>query len=184
MPNLKHIFCCLLIAAPVAAAASEPSPGPATPEELDQRTQEVKSEVLDLEAELAALERDIRFPAATRWTVFVTATPIPDFTLETVSLLVGGRTIATHQYDRAQRQALADGGAHRLYIGNLAPGSHDVSVQLTARRAGDAYTRTDSFQLDKPKGPRLLELQLRPDPQTEQGREGPGFAAKRYADRP
>ncbi|MES1944892.1 AraC family transcriptional regulator [Salinisphaera sp. PC39] len=175
MPSLKHLTCLLACLAPIATFAASPAG-----DDLEDRAQSVKTEVLDLEAEFTALARDIRYPAPTRWTVFVTAEALSDFELETIELSVDDTVVATHRYDGPQRDALADGGAHRLHIDNLASGDHRISARLTGRLGGEPYARTAAFRIDKPEGPRLLELHLHP------GADGgePTFTPRTHADRP
>lgn len=183
MSRRNRFFWLLLILCPAGAIAQQAATPPAPVDELQREAQAVKSEVLDLEAEFTALVHDIRYPPANRWTVFVTAEPIPDFELDTVELLVDGVTVASHEYDDAQRAALAEGGAHRLHMGNLGTGSHLVSTRLTGRYAGETYSRTGSVEIDKPEGPRLLELRLQALPESAEDGRGPGFAHQSHADR-
>lgn len=175
MPSLKHLTCLLACLAPVGTLAASPAG-----DDLESRTQSIKTEVLDLEAEFAALAREIRYPAPTRWTVFVTAEALSDFELDTIELSVDDTVVATHRYDEPQREALADGGAHRLHIDNLASGGHRISARLTGRLDGEPYARTAEFRIDKPEGPRLLELHLHPG--AEEGE--PALTPRTHADRP
>lgn len=151
----------VMLAAPAAAQtpATDSGAGEQTSafQQLDKQTREIKADMLDLEAELSALEEDIHYPAATRWTVFVTAEPADALSLENVDLSVDGHTVASHRYTADQREALQAGGAHRLYIGNLSPGRHKVAAAFN-----DGGKSQTAFTLDKPRGPRLLELHWQP----------------------
>lgn len=157
--------------------------------ELDAATQAIKADLLDLEADLTALELDLRYPPPRRWTVFVTMSPaLADLELREVVLQVDGRVVASHSYPAEERAALAAGGAQRLHITNLRPGRHEIAVELRARYDGDPYHRQQRFVISKPKGPRLLELRLVAEaafPADEAADEdpAPGFVGYHYDDR-
>lgn len=166
--------------APVAAAQAP------TVAELDAAAQAIKLDVLDLEADLMALERDLRYPAVTRWTVFVTMGEAASLAIEEIALQLDGEVVANHRYSEAQQSSLSKRGAHRLHIANLDPGRHRITVTLTATRQGQPYQREQSFLVDKPEGPRLLELRLMQrvayaDPEQQ---PAPGFVAFHYDDQP
>ena len=176
LPLVVPLVTVLLLGAGVAPAAAQSS-APDNPTDdapaadtqqfraLEAETRRIKAEVLDLEAELAALENDIRYPAATRWTVFVTTDAEADDVLRVIELQVDGQTVASHEYSAKERSALADGGAHRLYLGNLSPGRHELAVRLG--RGDKAPTPGPSFIVDKQRGPQLLELRWQPGTNTE-----------------
>lgn len=154
---------------------------PPTPsfQELEAESRAIKAEVLDLEAELSALEQDIHYPAPTRWTVFVTAAEANSAQLEQIELQMGGRIIASHQYTAQEQQALRKGGAHRLYIGSMSPGEHPVTVRYTSLTGVQAVNNSSNFIVSKPAGPRLLELHWQPESD-----ESKRLSHKSYADTP
>lgn len=167
----------LLLILPAHAQDTQPS----TPsfQELEAESRAIKAEVLDLEAELSALEQDIHYPASTRWTVFVTATEGNSAQLQQIELQMDGRSIANHQYSAQEQQALRKGGAHRLYIGSISPGEHPVTVRYTSLTAGQTVNNSTNFVVSKPVGPRLLELRWQPESD-----ESKRLSHKSYADTP
>ncbi|MDN5862662.1 MAG: hypothetical protein L0H19_04350 [Salinisphaera sp.] len=154
--------------------------------ELDASIQDIKADLLDLEAGLTDLELDLRYPAKTRWTVFVTVAPEAELVLQEVTLSVDGQVVVSHQYDKTQRSALAAGGAQRLHIGNLQTGRHQILISLRGSRDGDAYQREQTFAVDKQPGPRLVELRLTPEApfavQQQDRDPAPGFIVFHYDD--
>lgn len=171
----------------VAATAAEPD-AESELRALDQATQNLKLEMLDLEAELTDLEQDINYPAPRRWTVFFTVDPaMTDFTLDAVELSVDGTVVARHRYTDQERAALSDQGAQQLFIAGIDPGPHRVRVRFDGQWDGQPYRREQRFTVDKPEGPRLLELRLAPEVTVDNaGRNngGPGLIARSYDDLP
>lgn len=151
-------FVVLLFAAAPATAQQATNNGDL--QQLEAQSQAIKSQVLDLEAELSALEQDVRYPENSRWTVFVTADADADTAPKALELQVGGRVIASHQYSSKEQAALRAGGAHRLYIGNLSPGKHQIRVRFTSTNSEQGNSQ---FTVNKPVGARLLELHWQPD---------------------
>lgn len=154
--------------------------------ELDATTQSLKSDILDLQAELLALERDIRYPPTDRWTVFVTRpSDTAVLKLKRITLEVDGTRVAEHRYSQAERQALRDDGAHRLYFGTLARGRHQATVVLVGQHDGNPYRRKQTFTIDKPDGPRLMALKVHPKVARAEGKpEAPGIVARHLDDLP
>lgn len=171
----------------IPAIAAEPD-AESELRELDQATQNLKQEMLDLEAELTDLEQDINYPAPRRWTVFFTMDPaMTDFTLDAVELSVDGTVVTRHRYSAQERAALADEGAQKLFVAGLDPGPHRVRVRFDGEMDSQPYRREQRFTVDKPEGPRLLELRLAPEVSVDNaGRNngGPGLLARSYDDLP
>ncbi|MDT0634974.1 hypothetical protein [Spectribacter hydrogenoxidans] len=171
----------------IAATAAKPD-AEIELRELDQATQNLKQEMLDLEAELTDLEQEISYPAPRRWTVFFTVDPaMTDFMLDAVELSVDGTVVTRHRYSDQERAALANQGAQKLFIAGLNPGPHRVRVRFEGQLDNQPYRREQRFTIDKPEGPRLLELRLSPEVTVDNaGRNngGPGLLARSYDDLP
>lgn len=129
-------------------------------QQLEAQSQAIKSQVLDLEAELSALEQDVRYPEQSRWTVFVTAEKGAEPTLKQIELEIAGHVLASHQYTPEEQAALNQGGAHRLYIGTLGTGQHQILVRFIGSKSNQAQSK---FEISKPAGARILELHWQPD---------------------
>jgi len=144
------------------AVAQEPASSTENFQALEAQSRAIKAEVLDLEAELSALEQEIRYPAQNRWTVFVTAEDSDAADLQQIELQVNGRVTASHQYSADEQNALRDGGAHRLYIGSLPVGQHPISIRYVGENGDQIFDGGTAFVATKNGGPQLLELHWQP----------------------
>jgi len=151
------------------AARSIPSPLPAAVpaagenefRSLDQEVQTLKKAVLDLNRELFVLEEELLFPANTQVAVFVSMDVGEFFALDSVTLKLDDKEVANYLYTQREAQALLKGGVHRLYIGNLKAGEHELVALFTGQgpHARD-YRRGASVNLTKGVGAKYLELKI------------------------
>jgi hypothetical protein len=151
-------------AAPAAADASAVAPTAAPAEEfksLDQEVQALKKEVLDLNRELFVLEEELLFPANTQVAVFVSMDVGEFFALDSVTLKVDNKEVANYLYTEREAQALLKGGVHRVFIGNLKAGEHELLALFTGQgpHARD-YKRGATVKLEKGVGAKYLELKI------------------------
>lgn len=146
------------------ASAAKHEPDAPTVAELDKASQELISDILELQGQLLALKRDIHYPPLDRWTVFVTRKTGEErvFTLEHIGLMLDGKRIAGEQYSANERRALRHGGADRLHLGVLPRGRHHAKVTIVGEYGGEPFRRTQALIVDKTNGPRILVLQVRP----------------------
>lgn len=156
--------------APAATAATESVPAAqampaAAPAEdfksLDQEVQALKKEVLDLNRELFVLEEDLLFPANTQVAVFVSMDVGEYFALDSVTLKLDNKEVANYLYTEREAQSLLKGGVHRLFIGNLKAGEHELLALFTGQgpHARD-YKRGATIKLEKGVGAKYLELKI------------------------
>ena len=130
---------------------------------LDDQVQEIKSDVLDIAAELAVLEERLLFPSNTQVTVFVALGEGDDFRLDAVKLDIDDQLAAHHIYSFKELEALQQGGVQRLYMGNLATGSHEIEVAVLGKLPnGKELSRTQRFSFSKDVEPRLLGITVAP----------------------
>src|SRR4030095_7016725 len=146
------------------AAASEPAAAAAPAEDfksLDQEVQALKKEVLDLNRELFVLEEDLLFPANTQVAVFVSMDVGDFFALDSVTLKLDNKEVANYLYTEREAQALLKGGVHRVYIGNLKAGDHELLALFTGQgpHVRD-YRRGATIQLTKGVGAKYVELKI------------------------
>lgn len=128
---------------------------------LDEQVQEIKSDVLGIAAELNRLEEKLLYPSDTQVAVFVSLAAGEKFRLDAVELQLGGKAVARHLYSFKELEALQRGGVQRLYTGNITTGKHDLQVTLSGKSAGGAdFRRSESFQVSKDVGPRVVEIAL------------------------
>ncbi len=151
--------------APVATATSEaPAPASAPPEDfksMDQEVQSLKKDVLDLNRELFVLEEDLLFPANTQVAVFVSMDVGEFFALDSVTIKLDNKEVANYLYTEREAQALLKGGVHRVYIGNLKTGEHELLALFTGQgpHARD-YRRGATVKLEKGVGAKYIELKI------------------------
>jgi hypothetical protein len=158
-------------AAPAAEAAAAATPAdnpdtaaPAPAEDfksMDQEVQALKKEVLDLNRELFVLEEDLLFPANTQVAVFVSMYVGEFFALDSVTIKLDNKEVANYLYTEREAQALLKGGVHRVYIGNLKTGEHELLALFTGQgpHARD-YRRGATVKLEKGVGAKYIELKI------------------------
>ncbi|HKE97062.1 MAG TPA: hypothetical protein VKB34_22325 [Povalibacter sp.] len=163
-------------AAPAAAAAAAPAATAATGDaataadaaaaagdfkSLDQEVQSLKKEVLDLNRELFVLEEDLLFPANTQVAVFVSMDVGEFFALDSVTLKVDNKEVANYLYTEREAQALLKGGVHRVFIGNLKTGEHELIALFTGQGPHERdYRRGATIKLNKGVGAKYVELKI------------------------
>ena len=151
-------------AASEPAAASQPAAGAAPAEDfksLDQEVQSLKKEVLDLNRELFVLEEDLLFPSNTQVAVFVSMDVGEFFAIDSVTLKLDNKEVANYLYTEREAQALLKGGVHRVYIGNLKAGDHELLALFTGQgpHVRD-YRRGATIKLTKGVGAKYVELKI------------------------
>jgi hypothetical protein len=146
------------IDAPVARA--EPPSQPAM-QSLDEQVQEVKSDVLEIAAELSRLEEKLLYPSDTQITIFVALADREDFQLDSLEIQIDNEPVAHHIYSFKELEALQKGGVQRIYTGNISTGDHQMSVSAAGKKSGSRDVRESaSFSIRKEVGPKLVELTL------------------------
>jgi hypothetical protein len=149
------------------AAAPETSVAAATDattgdfKSLDQEVQSLKKDVLDLNRELFVLEEDLIFPANTQVAVFVSMDVGEFFALDSVTLKIDNKEVANYLYTEREALALLKGGVHRVYIGNLKTGDHELVALFTGQGPHERdYRRGATLKLTKGVGARYVELKI------------------------
>jgi hypothetical protein len=150
----------LWLAGAVACAVAEPVAAGAG-RALDQEVQALKDEVLDLNRELFMLEEELLFPANTQVAVFVSLDVGEYFALDSVQLSLDGKPVSKYLYTGREVGALHRGGVHRLYIGNLNAGEHELVAIFTGRGPHERdYRRGATLTFEKGIGPKFVELAI------------------------
>jgi hypothetical protein len=128
---------------------------------IDQEVQALKKQVLDLNRELFVLEEELLFPANTQIAVFVSMDVGEFFALDSVTLKIDDKEVANYLYTPREAQALLKGGVHRLYIGNLKTGEHELVALFSGQgpHARD-YRRGATLRLEKGVGAKYIELKI------------------------
>lgn len=148
---------------------------PAADSELGQEIETLQQTLIQLNRDLFILEEDLLFPSSTQIAVYLSMDVGTYFDLDSVEIKVNDKTVEHYLYTEKQVSALERGGVHRVYVGNIGQGEH----QLTAFFHGfgpnkRAYKRGVNLTFAKSEQPSAIELQI-VDSETAQQ---PEFVAK------
>ena len=159
-------------ASPADAAAGEP---PADTRALDESVQDLKKDVVDLNKELFVLEEELLFPANTQVAVFVSMDIGEFFALDSLTLKIDNKEVANYLYTPREAEALLKGGVHRVYLGNIKVGEHQLVAFFNGKGPNQQdYKRGANIKFEKGVGAKYLELKI-----TDRQRKGqPEFAIK------
>ena len=153
-------------------AATEP---PADTRALDETVQDLKKDVVDLNRELFVLEEELLFPANTQVAVFVSMDIGEFFALDSLSLKIDNKEVANYLYTPREAEALLKGGVHRVYLGNLKVGEHQLVAFFSGKGPNQRdYKRGANLKFEKGVGAKYLELKIT----DRQRRAQPEFAIK------
>jgi hypothetical protein len=152
-------------AAPAGAAPPGDTAGDAaTPPDtrgLDQEVQGLKKDVVDLNRELFVLEEELLFPANTQVAVFISMDVGDFFALDSVTLKIDQKEVINYLYTPREVEALLKGGVHRLYLGNLKVGKHELVAFFSGKGPNDRdYKRGATLKFEKGIGAKYLELKI------------------------
>jgi hypothetical protein len=156
--------------APPAAAASDAASAPGSAaagaegsatRSLDERIQDLKKDVVDLNKDLFMLEEELLFPANTQVAVFVSMDVGDFFALDSISLKIDSHEVSNYLYTPREVTALLKGGVQRLYVGNLRSGQHELIALFNGKGPHErAYRRAASVRFEKGVGAKYLELKI------------------------
>jgi len=147
-------------AAPAAEAPAEGAP-PADTRGLDEEVQGLKKDVVDLNRDLFVLEEELLFPANTQVAVFLSMDVGDFFALDSVQLKIDQKEVINYLYTPREVEALLRGGVHRLYLGNLKVGKHELVAFFSGKGPNDRdYKRGASLSFEKGIGAKYLELKI------------------------
>ncbi|HEY5754479.1 MAG TPA: hypothetical protein VIU34_01590 [Steroidobacter sp.] len=147
--------------ADTSASAPPPPAGGDSFKSLDEEVQALKKEVLDLNRELFVLEEELLFPANTQVAVFVSMDVGEFFALDSVTLKLDNKEVANYLYTEREAQALLKGGVHRVFIGNLKAGEHELIALFTGQGPNQRdYRRGATIKLEKGVGAKYVELKI------------------------
>lgn len=128
---------------------------------LDEEVQDLKGAVLDLNRELFLLEEELLFPANTQVAVFVSMDVGEFFALDSVQLTLDGKDVSNYLYTEREVNALHRGGVHRLFLGNVKTGDHELVAIFTGLGPqGREYRRGATMNFSKQVGAKFVELQI------------------------
>lgn len=171
----KVALCCILTIVFMyfspGAPAEETQPG------INEQIQAIKAKTLALNRDLFVLEEELLFPDNTQFAVFVSVDVGHFFALDAVKLSVDGEVVSHYLYTERQLNALHKGGVHRLHLGNLKAGTHEIVAVFNGKGPqGRDYRRATTLMIDKQKGPKHIELKITDSEAMHQ----PTFAVKEW----
>ncbi|HZO23957.1 MAG TPA: hypothetical protein VFB37_15770 [Steroidobacteraceae bacterium] len=135
--------------------------GPSDTRGLDQEVQGLKKDVVDLNRELFVLEEELLFPANTQVAVFVSMDVGDFFALDSITLKIDQKEVINYLYTPREVEALLKGGVHRLYLGNLKVGKHELVAFFSGKGPNDRdYKRGATLKFEKGIGAKYLELKI------------------------
>ena len=148
---------------------------PADTRALDETVQDLKKDVVDLNKELFVLEEELLFPANTQVAVFVSMDIGEFFALDSLTLKIDNKEVANYMYTPREAEALLKGGVHRVYLGNLKVGEHQLVAFFAGKGPNNLdYKRGANLKFEKGVGAKYLELKI-----TDRQRKAqPEFAIK------
>jgi hypothetical protein len=163
-----------IVGAPEGAEVAPGEP-PADTRALDETVQDLKKDVVDLNRELFVLEEELLFPANTQVAVFVSMDIGEFFALDSLSLKIDNKEVANYLYTPREAEALLKGGVHRVYLGNLKVGEHQLVAFFSGKGPNQRdYKRGANLKFEKGVGAKYLELKIT----DRQRRAQPEFAIK------
>jgi hypothetical protein len=147
--------------APAVDATAPAVDAPSDTRGIDEETQQLKKDAVDLNRELFMLEEELLFPANTQVAVFVSMDVGEFFALDSVQLKVDDREVANYLYTEREAEALLKGGVHRVYLGNLKVGEHELVAIFTGKGPNQRdYRRGATVKFQKAVGAKYLELKI------------------------
>jgi hypothetical protein len=157
-----------------AETSAEGTPAPDT-QALDEEVQGLKKDAVDLNRELFMLEEELLFPANTQVAVFLSMDVGEFFALDSVQIKLDGKESGNYLYTQREAEALLKGGVHRVYLGNLKVGDHELVAIFTGKGPNEReYRRGATLRFGKAVGAKYLELKI-----TDRQRRGqPEFEIK------
>jgi len=142
---------------------------------LDVEVQGLKKDVVDLNRELFVLEEELLFPANTQVAVFLSMDVGEFFALDSVTLKIDQKEVINYLYTPREVDALLKGGVHRLYLGNLKVGKHELVAIFSGKGPQQRdYKRGATLKFEKGIGAKYLELKIN----DRQRRQQPEFEIK------
>ncbi len=150
-----------VIAAATPAFAQDIAPPAGERSDLDAEVQALRQEVVDLNRDLFMLEEDLLFPASTQIAVFVSMDIGTFFALDSVQIKVDDKEVANYLYTTRELEALKRGGVHRIWLGNLKAGEHEVVAFFTGQGTHERdYKRGTTLKVEKGVGAKYVELRI------------------------
>ena len=130
---------------------------------LPSDLQDLKSDVLSLNRDITQLESELLFPSSST-TILVGVNAGSKVRLVDVKLSINDQIVSYHAYSEQETVALTKGGLHRLFLGNINSGSHNLQATFTAYDAnGKDFQRTVTHNFSKNNLRKIIEIKAGDD---------------------
>lgn len=128
---------------------------------LENEVEKLKSEVIELNKELAILEEEILTPVNSQAALFLSINKGFFFNLDGLKVEIDGKVVEHHLYTRQEIDALKKGAIQRVHTENLAPGNHEIVVILSGFSIdGRDVKQAASYKFYKPNSKKYIELAI------------------------
>lgn len=136
----------------------------------DAEIEKLKSDVLNVIKDLHILQEDLLTPQGSQLAVYVSMDVGHYFKLDGIRVKVDDKTVMSHLYQPDEITALRKGGVHKLYLGNIAAGKHQLVAIYTGRGPNNRdYQLASSIDFEKVVDqPKKIELKIIDDAQKAQ----------------
>jgi hypothetical protein len=83
------------------------------------------------------------------------------FALDSVQIKVNDKEVANYLYTARELEALKRGGVHRIWLGNLKAGEHEIVAFFTGQGTHERdYKRGATLLIEKGVGAKYVELRI------------------------
>lgn len=166
-PSRRALAAAFTVLVSVAGAGwATPPPDPESLQ-LDQTVQQLRQEVLRINAEALAIEDALRYPSLTR-AEFVFGVAVSQLLVSEVRLQIEDRPVVTETFNESTASALLrSGGLQRVMRANLEPGTYSLKIEVQGQFA-NAEPDAEAFRLEhvaeitKGLAPLQVEIDLLP----------------------
>jgi len=144
---------------------------------IDEQVQSLKSEVLNLNRDLFVLEEELLFPSSTQVAVFLSLDVGTFFKFDSAQIKLDDKVVSNYLYTARELEALRRGGVHRIYMGNLSSGKHELVALFVGQGPNQRdYRRGATLKFDKSVGPKYIELKI----VDKEGKQQPDFQIREW----
>ncbi len=131
--------------------------------------QALKMDLITLNKEITLLENELMFPSA-ETSVVVSVEAGSGVKLVDVNLTIDDKSAGYYYYSDVEFAALAKGGMHRLYSGNLTSGPHTIKAVITGYEPGGKdFQRTVTHTFSKGAHRKVIEIKASDNATRTQG---------------
>ncbi|MGC8119068.1 AraC family transcriptional regulator [Marinobacter sp. VGCF2001] len=152
-PGIRGLFISGVIVAIFSATSHASS--------LEEQIERLSADIMRHSARVNAVEQRLLHPVNTRVAVFLSLANRQALELDSVELFVDDQPVTAHLYGENERNSLAQGGVHQLFLGNLADGQHSLKAVINARASNNRFVRREiTHQFRKEPGALRLQMTL------------------------